>query len=326
MITVKTPYRISFFGGGTDYPDWYNKNGGSVISSSINKYSNLIINPLDDIHNFKYRIRYYYNEMVKDVNSIKHPVVRECLKFYQNNKSLDIIHHGDLPARTGLGSSSSFTVGLVHALSHLNIKKFSKRKIALDAIYIEQKILKEFVGSQDQVIAAYGGFNEIKFNKKNTFKVLPLEISNNKINILNSWSQLVFTGILRPASKFAKRKIMNIKNNYNLDQMMELNKEAKKVIIECNDKDFIYEFGKLLNRQWELKKSFEKSTTNNLINLIYEKAILNGGIGGKILGAGGGGFFLLISPPKYQKKIIKNLNLKSIDFKYSDTGSELFDR
>jgi len=323
MIITKTPYRISFFGGGTDYPAWYMNNGGIVISSAIDKFSYITVKPITSIFDYKYRIRYYYREEVSKINHIKHPVVRECLKLFKIREGLDIIHHGDLPARTGLGSSSAFSVGLILALSKLKNNTISKKDLALCSINFEQNILSESVGSQDQVIASYGGFNKIIFNKKNIFKVNKINISDTKLKILNQWCQLIYTDSTRSAQSIAKRKIKNINNNFNLSKMKEICNEAIRVFKNSSDKEFIYEFAKLLNMQWELKKKFEKSTTNPILDKLYANALKYGSIGGKILGAGGGGFFLLITNPKHHSKVVKLLKVKQVNFKFNPTGSEI---
>ena len=167
MLITRTPYRISFLGGGTDYPQWYLDNTGVVISSSINKFSYITLNKLDKFYNYSYRIRYYYREEAKNINQIKHPTIKNTLNFYKLKDGYDIFHYGELPARTGIASSSSFTVGLVHGINYLKSKKIDKKKILFDSIHIEQDLNKENIGSQDQVATCFGGFNCIEFNSKN---------------------------------------------------------------------------------------------------------------------------------------------------------------
>ncbi len=324
MIIVRTPYRISFFGGGTDYPEWFNKYGGSVISTSIDKYSYITLKPITAIFNYKYRIRYYFREEVKKIDNIKHPVVRECLKQIKHKSGLDILHHGDIPARTGLGSSSCFSVGLIQALLSMNSIQISKRELAKKTINFEQNILKESVGSQDQIAASYGGFNKILFKSKNEFNVKKINIAPKKKELLNDWCQLIFTGIERSSQKITAKKINNIKkNNSNLFKMMEICNEANELLSSKYKKNFINSFADLLNKQWELKKNFEKTTTNKYIDNIFDKALKSGSIGGKILGAGGGGFLLLITDPKKQKSVADTLKLKQVKFKFESEGSKM---
>ena len=182
MIIIRTPYRISFFGGGTDYPDWYKYNKGSVISTTINKCSFLVLRKLPDIFDYKYRIRYYDRQETKTVDEIEIPVIREAIKYMGYEEGLDITHHGDLPNRTGIGSSSSFTVSLLHGLATLKNEQITKRELAAKAIHLEQNILKEAVGSQDQIAAAFGGLNRIEFGGNTDFTCYPLHL-NQILNI-----------------------------------------------------------------------------------------------------------------------------------------------
>ena len=324
MIISKTPYRISFFGGGTDFPDWYKEHGGSVISSTIDKHSYIILRKLPIIFDYNYRIRYYQREETKNIQSIKHPAVREAFKLYKIKDGLDLTHHGDLPARSGIGSSSSFSVGLLQALSVLNGTLYSKKDLAKNSIHFEQKILKESVGSQDQVAAVYGGFNNIDFSLKNEFICHSMPIHDKKIKLLEKHIQLFFTNVTRESSTIAKKKIDNIKNNKDyLNEMKSILEEAKKLILVKSSRNFISNFANLLNEQWVLKKKLEKSVTNNYLDSLYQKAIKYGAMGGKILGSGGGGFFLFLIPPDKQDIVKKKLQMKNVQVKLSKEGSEI---
>lgn len=324
MIISKTPYRISFFGGGTDFPEWYKEHGGSVISSTIDKHSYIILRKLPKIFSYNYRIRYYRREETQNINSIKHPAVREAFKLFKIKEGLDLTHHGDLPARSGMGSSSSFSVGLLQALSFLSGKMYSKRDLAKISIDFEQRILNESVGSQDQVAAVYGGFNKIDFSLKDEFICNQIPISDKKIKILENHMQLFFTNLTRESSKIAKKNINNIKKNKNyLNEMKLILEEAKKIILKNSNKNFILNFSNLLNEQWALKKKLEKTVTNNHLDSIYKKAINNGALGGKILGSGGGGFFLFLTPPEKHDLIKKKLKMKNVKVKLSREGSEI---
>lgn len=306
MIIVRTPFRISFFGGGTDYPAWYNNNRGAVISTTINKFCYITCRPLPPFFNYKFRIRYHKKEETKNVNQIEHPSVKACLKDRNIKDGLEIVHHADLPARSGLGSSSTFTVGMLHALYTYQGKMISKRELANNAINIEQNIIKENVGSQDQTNAAFGGFNHIEFLPGNKIVVEPLILSKNKIDILRSHLMLFFTGFSRTASDVSLHQINAIKKGaIDLKESYELVYEAKNILQKSN---FITSFGKLLHEQWLMKRGFTKKISNKNIDDIYNAGIKSGAIGGKLLGAGGGGFMLFIANPKHHAKIRKKLN------------------
>jgi len=320
MIIIRTPYRISFFGGGTDYPIWYNSNRGAVLSTTVNKYSFLVLRKLPDIFDYKYRIRYFDRQETINIDDINVPVVREIIKYCNFTQGLEITHHGDLPNRSGIGSSSSFTVSLIHGIACLQNKILTKRDLAQSAIHIEQNILQEAVGSQDQVAAAFGGFNRIDFGGHANFTCTPLPIAKHSLDNLESWVQLFFTDQLRNSYDIADKKITNIKNNnIDLSWMLNLLEEAQSHLLKNN----IEEFAKLLNIQWKLKKEIEKSISNNSIDTIYNLGIKAGAIGGKLLGAGGGGFMLFLTPPEKQPVVAKALGLKevSIDFEY--LGSQM---
>ena len=322
MIISKTPYRISFFGGGTDFPNWYNRFGGKVISTSINKYSYLVIRSLPEIFKYKFRIRYYYREEKNSKENIRHPVVRELLKINKDIKNIDITHHGDLPARSGIGSSSAFTVGLIHSLSILKKKNISKKDLANSAIFFEQNILKESVGSQDQVATSHGGFNSINFSNKG-FNVKRCN-NLNFIKKLESWCQIFYLGNQRSASSLEKKKFEYI-NKFKekiLLEMMQITNEAKNILLSKNKNNFI-DFVKLLDDQWTLKKYLDKSISSNIIDQLYLHGKKHGAISGKILGAGGGGFFLFLTPPKFQKSLEEKIKLPKIKVKFEDKGSQI---
>ncbi len=328
MIITRTPFRISFFGGGTDYPEWYeNKGTGSVINCSINKYCYIITRYLPPFFDYNYRIRYYLKEEVQKINSIKHPVIRETLRNlnFQNEK-IEIVHNADLPAQCGLGTSSAFTVGLTQALNGLRNIRLSKNRLAMNAIRMEQKILKENVGSQDQVIAAMGGLNYITFKKNNNISVKKILMSNENNEIFHKSMVLVFTKLQRNANDIAKEQILRTKNNLNdkyLYQMSDLTKEANKKLF--NSKKFdIKNFGTALSEQWELKKKLSNNISNKRIDEIYKIGIENGAIGGKLLGAGNGGFILFIVNKKNRGKLIKKFkNVLHVPFKIDRQGSKI---
>lgn len=323
MVITRTPFRISFFGGGTDYPVWYNKHGGSVISTSINKYCYILTRFLPPFFNYKYRIRYTFREETRLVSEIKHPTVRECLKFLNIKDGIEMVHTSDLPARSGIGSSSSFTVGFLNCLYNLMGKKISKRQLALDAIYIEQKKNKENVGSQDQVIAAFGGFNKIDFGTSNSISVTPIEMDQDKLLDLQNHLVLFFTGIQRDSSEVSSELIKNThKKQHQLNEMSELTNQAIKVLI--SPKIQLNEFGKLLDYGWQLKRSLSPKISNQTIDEIYSAGIQAGALGGKILGAGSGGFILFFINPHLHQKIQKKLSkLLRVPFVFERDGSQI---
>lgn len=320
MIIIRTPYRISFFGGGTDYPAWYREHGGCVLSTSINKCSFLVLRRLPEIFDYRYKIRYFNDEVTKSIDDIQMPTIREAIKYMNFDDGLDITHHGDLPNRTGIGSSSSFTVSLIHGLATLKNQQITKRDLAKKAIYLEQNILRESVGSQDQVAAAFGGFNRIEFGGYTDFAVLSLHLKKDILQELESWVQLFFTEKLRNSFDIAEKKITNISSKkVDLNIMKELTHEAERVLFEHR----IYDFANLLNDQWKLKKSMESSITNTEIDDIYDKGIQAGAVGGKLLGAGGGGFILFLTPPHMQKKVAEKLKLRQVSLNFDYLGSQL---
>ena len=327
MIISKTPYRISFFGGGSDYPEWYLRNGGEVISSSINKYIYISCRSLPHFFKHKHRIVYSRIEHVTDLKKINHQAVRESLflfkKYMKPNLGLEIHYDGDLPAKSGMGSSSAFVVGLLNLLNSFFLKKnISKKNLTSNSLFLEQKILKEIVGSQDQTVASYGGFNSIKFFQSGDIKVTPI-IKN--INVLKDFSSrffLVFTGIKRAASYIAKtdvQKWANTKRGGILEILQHV-KVAKKLLSNKNFDDF----GLLLNETWKIKKALSSSVSSYKINSIYNKGINSGAIGGKLLGAGGGGFFLFYVPKDNQKLFIKNMrDFIVIPVEFENYGSQI---
>jgi D-glycero-alpha-D-manno-heptose-7-phosphate kinase len=323
LIITKTPYRISFFGGGTDHPEWYREHGGRVIATTFDKYCYLSIRPLPQFFDHKYRIVYSQIESVNDINEIQHPAVKEVLKYYNCKQGLEIHHDGDLPARSGLGSSSSFTVGLVNAMNALKGVYSSPHELASTAIHIEQDLIQECVGSQDQISAAYGGFNEIEFYKDGTFSVEPKVIDRKRMKDLNNHLMLFFTGISRFSLEVAKSQVSNIKNCHSqMSELYDMVGEGSSILSNINTP--IDEFGKLLHKAWEIKRSLSDKITNLKIDKLYNAAINAGAIGGKVLGAGGGGFVLFFVKPENQNKVkIALANLTFVPFKFENTGSKV---
>ena len=298
MIITRTPFRISFFGGGTDFPEWYTKYRGKVISTSINKYCYISTRILPPFFKYNYRLRYFKDEHISKVENISHPVIRETLKYLKFKEGLEVVHNADLPAQSGLGASSSFTVGFLNSMMALNRKLISKKSLGLQAIKIEQEKIKEYVGSQDQLAAAFGGFNVINF-KKNYIEVNPVTKLEN-IKKLEKSIFLIFTGFQRTAQNIEKRKIKQISKKVDYyHELLEIADQAEKKIYKSNR--IVEDFSKLLKKSWSLKKKLDSSVTDRKINQIYNLGIRNGAYAGKILGAGGGGFMLFLIDNKKRK-------------------------
>jgi len=323
MIITRTPFRISFFGGGTDYPTWYREHGGAVLSTSIDRYCYITCRLLPPFFEHKHRIVYSRIENVRSNDEIEHPSVRAVLNWANVTEGLEIHHDGDLPARSGLGSSSAFTVGLAHALYGIRGQMVSQDRLARDAIHIEQNLIGENVGSQDQVAAAHGGLNRIDFHRDDTFDVAPIIISTNRKQELHSHLILCFTGFSRVADAIAKSKIDNMKiRSMELASIREMVDEA--ISILTNNQTDIDEFGKLLDLSWKYKRSLSDRVSTPYIDEIYDAAILAGAIGGKILGAGGGGFMLLFAKPEKHAAIREALKaLVHVSFNFDDSGSRV---
>lgn len=323
MIISRTPFRISFFGGGTDYPIHYKKHGGAVLATSINKYCYITCRHLPPFFDHKHLIVYSKIELTGDISEINHPAVRETLKHMDIKKGISIHHDGDLPARAGLGTSSSFTVGLVNALYALRGEIVTKRKLALDAIHIEQNRIKENVGSQDQITTAFGGFNKIEFNGEEEFRVQPITLKKEKLQNLQDHMILFFTGFSRTASNIAKEQIKETPRRKNeLKRMGEMVDEAVDILNDNNSD--LSNFGRLLHESWMIKRKLTNKITNNNIDEIYDKAIKAGALGGKLLGAGGGGFILFYAKPEKHEKIRKSLkDLLYVPFSFENIGSQI---
>ena len=322
MIISRTPFRISFFGGGTDYPAWYKDNHGAVLATTINKHCYISCRYLPPFFEHKSRIIYSKMEHVKKVSEIEHPSVRACLTLMKVRDGVEIHHDGDLPARTGLGSSSTFTVGLLNALNGLKGDMISKMELARKAIHVEQDMLKENVGSQDQICAAFGGFNLVEFSGDHNFKIHPVTVNQERLNCLQDHLLLFFTGISRYASEVAKEQIRRIPNTKSeLSEMFDMVQEAVGIVNSNTD---IVKFGRLLNKNWQIKRRLSKLVTTPEIDDIYSSAVKAGAIGGKLLGAGGGGFILFFAEPKAQPKIKAKLkHLLHVPFRFENIGSQI---
>ena len=322
MIVSRTPFRISFFGGGTDYPAWYRQHGGAVLATSIDKYCYLTCRHLPPFFEHKHRIVYTYIEMVSSIDEIKHPAAREVLRFMKVKSGVEIHHDGDMPARSGMGTSSAFTVGLLQALHALRGHMASKQELAAESIHIEQEILKETVGSQDQVLAAHGGFNHVTFQPNGEITVRPITVPRERLQSLNDSLMLFYTGIKRTASDVAKSYVNDIGSKEpQLRIMRDLVEECVALLNSDHD---LNGFGHLLHKAWQTKCSLSQQVTNPEVDAIYEAARAAGAIGGKLTGAGGGGFMLLFVPRERQNKVRMALNrLLLVPFRFEFNGSQI---
>lgn len=322
MIISRTPFRVSFFGGGTDYPAWYREHGGAVLATTIDKYSYLTCRFLPPFFEHRTRLTYSKIEHCKTNDEIAHPVVREVLRHLGITRGLEIHCVGDLPARSGMGSSSAFTVGLLHALYALRGEMRSARQLALEAIHVEQELLHETVGCQDQVLAAHGGLKHVQFLPDGEISVHPLTLSPRRIAELNSHLMLFYTGIIRTASDVAKTYVEDLNTKQRqLRLMRQLVDESLSILNSSRD---LCDFGRLLDEAWQAKRSLSAHVSNSRVDELYTRARAAGAIGGKLTGAGGGGFLLLFVPPDGQAAVKEQLNrLVHVPFQFEPNGSQI---
>lgn len=323
MIISQTPFRISFFGGGTDYPAYYKENKGLVLAATIDKYCYITCRYLPKFFNHNSRLVYSKTELVNGIEEIQHPSIRECLRFLKVTEGVEIHHDADLPARSGLGSSSAFTVGLLQALYALKGRMPSKMTLARNAIRVEQELIGENVGSQDQCCAAFGGFNRISFAGNHEIEVQPATITPDKLEALQERLTLFYSGISRQASDIAGEQIRKIPDRH---------KELKemKAMVDCSLEilqgrlEGLDDFGRLLHESWKLKRSLSSKISNNCIDRIYTLARKSGALGGKLLGAGAGGFFLFYIRPEDRTKLYRGLkNFLHVPFRFEFSGSRI---
>ena len=323
MVITSTPFRISFFGGGTDYPVWYREHGGSVLSTTIDKCCYITCRKLPPFFEYHSRISYSKVENVSRNDAIQHPSVRTCLQFLGIEEGVEVHHVADLPARTGLGTSSAFTVGLLKALYALKNQMCDKRTLASQAIHVEQNLIGEAVGAQDQVNAAYGGFNRINFHQDGSIEVKRMLTSRERLAELDQHLALYFTGFSRTASEIAQEQIrMTPHKKRELDTMVQLVDEGEAIIGDPNRP--LSEFGRLLHEGWKIKRTLTEKISNPSIDEIYEAGLSAGALGGKLAGAGAGGFMLFFVPPDRREALRTRLKkLLCIPFSMSNKGSEV---
>jgi D-glycero-alpha-D-manno-heptose-7-phosphate kinase len=323
MIITRTPLRISFFGGGTDFPAWYGKNGGAVLSTAIDKYCYVHCRRLPPFFEYKHKVVFFSKqEAFNEIDEIEHPAVREVYRFLKITDGMVMQHDADLPSNSGLGSSSAFTVGLLNALYALQGTMVTKKRLALEAIHVEQDMIREPVGSQDQVASAFGGFNRILFTP-NDIEVNPILLANEKVAFLQSNLMLFFTGFSRFGADIEHDKLAKMDSREDeLRRIQEMVEEAIEILAgETKSYD---DFGKLLHEAWILKKTLSGKVSSPEIDCIYQKGLNAGALGGKLLGAGGGGFFLFYASPDKQESVKKALEpLLHVPFGFDTLGSQV---
>lgn len=326
MIVTRTPYRLSLFGGGTDYNSWFEKNEGFIISVALGYYCYLTTRYLPPFFSeHKSRIVYSKIEEVKDNNLIQHPSVNACLRFLGIKEGIEIHHDGDLPARSGLGSSSSFTVGLLNSLYALKGQMRSDYDLANDAIHVEQNLIGESVGVQDQIIAAHGGFRFTRLGPGNKWHSDLFIQETEYIEELSRHILIGYSGISRIAEGIASKKVKHIKRGESTTQLSEIHEITKEAAQSLVNKCEIKKIGNLLDKTWELKKQLANEVSASWMDSIYSQARINGAFGGKLMGAGGGGFFFFLAPPQKHEKIKQALsNIRVwVPFKIDNQGSKV---
>ncbi len=322
MVISKTPFRISFFGGGTDYPEWFRQHGGSVLATTINKYCYLTCRYLPPFFEHRIRIVYSRTELCQTVDEIQHPAVRAVLQYLGIERGVEVHYDGDLPARSGIGSSSSFTIGLLHSLYALTGRMADQEQLAADGVYIEREVLHECVGQQDQVMAAHGGLQHVRFSTDGKPAVRPVILPRQRMEELQDHLMLCFTGVSRTASQVAASYVSQLNSRHGeLSRMAEMVEEGLKILRHTGD---LSGFGDLLDEAWTLKCRLGSQVSTPEIEQIYAQARRAGAIGGKLLGAGGGGFLLLFVPPDRQPSVRKALADKLwVPFRFERHGSQI---
>lgn len=325
MIITQTPFRMSFFGGGTDMESFFTKYGGAVLSTTFDKYCYINVRHLPRFFEYSTELSYSKTERVTDIQDIEHPAIRNAMRMLDMHE-VRLTYEADLPARSGLGTSSSFAVGMLNAFYALKGKYADKKKLADEAIYLERELCEEAGGWQDQIAASFGGLNRINFNADGTYDVLPVIISPERKKTLNDNLMMFFTGFTRFSSDVQKanagtKEKQKIKEK-RLLEMFSLVDEAEHILTDKNtDLD---EFGRLLNHTWKLKRQTGSAVSTNSIDILYEKGMQAGALGGKLLGAGGGGFLVFYVQPEYQKNVKEAMkNLMYIPFKFEDGGTRV---
>ena len=321
LVVTRTPYRISFFGGGTDYPAWYRDEGGQVLSTSINKYCFVTCRFFPEFFPPQHRIVWSSIEVVASISDIRHPAVREALVMmgFDDTRGIEVNHHGELPARSGMGSSSAFAAGLIQALSTLKGKRLDARALYENAIQLEQECLSENVGSQDQIAVSVGGLNHIRFGPGAAVEINPVSMSVERARDLRAHLMLFYLGRKRYASDIAGEVISNISRRKS--ELREIHGHVDTAIEILTGHGNLDQFGRLLDETWQLKRRLGQSVSNETVDDIYARACENGSWGGKLLGAGGTGFMLLCAPPDRQDAVRRAMaGHMLVDFDFDHKG------
>lgn len=327
MIIARTPYRFSFAGGGTDFPEWFSRNPSMVVTSTLGYYSYITLRHLENFFEHNYRVVYSNSENVIDIEEIKHPVVRESLKYFKIDFGVEVHHDGELPAKSGLGSSSSFTVGLIQALHALTRKDLSKRQLADLAIKMEREILNENVGLQDQVASSYGGFSVIQFNSQANFNVTELKVDNLRRSHLEKCIKLIYTGKQRFSSKITQDLKKNLESSSQKVFELQLKNcelaQKVKQILENHGSD-LNDIAKIFNESWIIKSELNPSSITPDLIEIRNLGLRAGATGAKVLGAGGGGFIAFWVDPRFQQRFLTEMNrFIVVDMKFENRGSKI---
>lgn len=324
MIITQTPVRISFLGGGTDYPEYCRQHGGATLVATINQCTLVTVHRLTRFADYRFRIHYSQVESVQHIDEIRHPSARECLRHLDIDGGVEIHYVSDLPARTGLGSSSSATVGLLMALHAFKGEMVSKEYVAAEAVYVEQELIKERVGYQDQYACALGGVLHLEFMQDGQVRTNPVVLSKERLLALQERLILLYTGIQRHAHEVLDEQIERTQSGENSKELERLKSLVSRAIgVLTNDSD-LSEFGTLLHEGWLMKRRLSSKITTSWIDEIYERARCAGAVGGKLLGAGGGGFLLLYVEPYNRKRLLSALpELREVKFSFENSGSRI---
>jgi len=324
MIVTRTPLRISFLGGGTDYPDHFRHHGGQSLGATINRYSYVTVKALVDLFEHSLRVSYSRTELVRSVDQIEHPAVRACLRFANIDRHVEIDYVGDLPARTGLGSSSSFTVGLLHALHAFKGEACTPEQLAAEAVHVEQELVRERVGVQDQYLCAHGGVRHVRCTAAG-ITANPVLVPARRLAELEQSLLLLYTGLRRQAHQVLAEQIDNTRSgaaNNALAEMSRLVDEGLDVLL--SPRRPLSDFAALLHQTWCLKRTLSTQVSTSRIDGWYERARAAGAIGGKLLGAGGGGFLLLMAPPDLHPDVCRAVpDLRAVPFRFESEGSTI---
>ena len=322
MIISRTPYRLSFFGGGTDYPLWFREHGGAVLAATINHYCYISCRFFPPFFNHLSRVVWSKIELVEDNQEIEHPVIRAVAAHMEMSQGVEVHHQGDLPARSGLGSSSAFTVGMLHAMHALKGSMISKQDLAREAIHVEQELLAENVGVQDQIQTAFGGLNRIDIDQNAAFQVRPIPLSDDRLRELEAHILLIYTGVARNASDVVATQLSGMADRKaELHEMRTMVDIGAGILTGGGD---IGDFGRLLNESWKIKRRLSDQIAPAFVGDIYDRAMSAGALGGKVLGAGGGGFMMFFVRPQDHVPVLKALSeLLVVPVEFDFSGSQL---